>query len=79
MLAEHAARIAGGIDLLSIDAEGLDTAILRGLDLARHRPRLIVFEVPPESAPGSGESSALLAAAGYRLRARLFNSEMWMR
>ncbi|MFZ4748967.1 MAG: FkbM family methyltransferase [Phycisphaerales bacterium] len=79
VLAEHVARIAGGIDLLSIDAEGLDTAILRGLDLARHRPRLIVFEVPPESAPGSGESSALLAAAGYRLRARLFNSEMWMR
>ena len=79
VLDEHHARISAGIDLLSIDAEGLDTAILRGLDLVRFRPRLIVFEVPPASKPGTGESAALLMAAGYALRARLFNSEMWLR
>lgn len=33
-----------GIDLLSIDVEGLDEAILRGHDFARYRPRVLVFE-----------------------------------
>ena len=79
VLDEHASRVAGGIDLLSIDAEGLDTAILRGLDFARFAPRLVVFEVPPDSASGAGESAALLASHGYRQRARLYNSEMWLR
>lgn len=78
VLEEHASKVSRGIDLLSIDAEGLDTAILRGFDLARYRPRLIVFEVPPMSAVATGESAALLRAAGYQPRARLFNSEMWM-
>lgn len=79
VLEEHAARVRGGIDLLSIDAEGLDAAILRGLDFKRFQPKLIVFEVQPDAAPGKGESSELLASHGYALRARLFNSEMWMR
>ncbi len=33
------------IDLLSIDVEGMDLAVLRGFDLAKHRPRLILIEL----------------------------------
>lgn len=33
------------IDLLSIDVEGCDAAALRGVDLARHRPSVIVIEI----------------------------------
>lgn len=32
------------IDLLSIDVEGAEMEVLKGLDLARHRPRLILLE-----------------------------------
>jgi FkbM family methyltransferase len=32
------------VDLLLIDTEGYDWEILRGLDLRRHRPRMVVFE-----------------------------------
>jgi FkbM family methyltransferase len=78
ILEEHASRIAAGIDLLSIDAEGFDLAILRGLDLQRFRPRLVVFEVSTDSHVGESESAELLKRAGYRLRARLYHSEMWM-
>lgn len=33
------------IDLLSIDVEGMDLAVLRGFDLARHHPKLIMIEL----------------------------------
>ncbi len=33
------------IDLLSIDVEGMDLAVLRGFDLDKHRPRLILIEL----------------------------------
>lgn len=32
------------IDVLSIDVEGAEIEVLKGLDLARHRPRLILLE-----------------------------------
>src|SRR3954451_18446909 len=32
------------VDLVVIDAEGFDWQILRTIDLARHRPRLVVYE-----------------------------------
>src|SRR5204863_9048795 len=32
------------VDLIVIDAEGYDWEILRTIDLARHRPRLVVYE-----------------------------------
>jgi FkbM family methyltransferase len=39
----------GPIDFLSIDIEGLDEVVLRGLDYERYRPRVIVFERHSES------------------------------
>ena len=50
------------VDLLSLDVEGLEAAVLRGLDLRRHAPRFICVE-----ARDRAEIEALLAPR-YRLR-----------
>jgi FkbM family methyltransferase len=42
VLDEHAA--GQSIDLLAVDAEGLDWRVLRGNDWSRYRPRYVVFE-----------------------------------
>jgi FkbM family methyltransferase len=42
VLDEHAA--GRGIDFLKIDVEGTELAVLRGADLRRHRPKVIVLE-----------------------------------
>jgi FkbM family methyltransferase len=53
------------LDLLLVDTEGHDWEILRHIDFARHRPRLVVYEhfhlVPEDRAAGL----AHLEAAGY--------------
>ena len=50
-------------DFLSIDVEGAELAVLRGLDLRRYRPWLICIEIDP----AARESIyAHLHAAGYR-------------
>lgn len=51
------------IDVLSIDIDGTDAAALRGLDLARHRPALIVIEADDDQA--RREIDALTLPAGY--------------
>jgi len=50
------------IDFLKIDAEGVEDQIVRGLDLARYRPSVIVAE---EGAHQKYEFPHLLAEAGY--------------
>ena len=51
------------IDFLKIDAEGMEDAIVRGLDLSTHRPLVIVAE---EGSHQRYEFPQLLTAAGYR-------------
>jgi FkbM family methyltransferase len=51
------------IDFLKIDAEGMEDAIVRGLDLSKHRPLVIVAE---EGSHQHYEFPEMLAAAGYR-------------
>ena len=43
------AGIVGEIDLLSLDVEGAEEAVLRGLDFARHAPRFICVEARAEA------------------------------
>lgn len=43
LLAQHAPDVRR-IDLLLVDVEGWELDVMRGLDLARHRPRVIVLE-----------------------------------
>jgi FkbM family methyltransferase len=51
------------IDFLKIDAEGMEDAIVRGLDLTTHQPLVIVAE---EGSHQSYEFPSMLADAGYR-------------
>lgn len=54
-------------DLLQIDTEGYDAAILRMIDHARFRPRLIKYEHKSLSSRAQAESQAELAKQGYRI------------
>jgi FkbM family methyltransferase len=53
----------GAIDVLSVDVEGADAAAIRGLDLSRWRPRLIVVEA--DDAVALGDIDSMLLPAGY--------------
>ena len=55
----------GRIDLLHIDAEGLDYRILRQLDFSRYRPRAILYERIHLSLEDHAAAHALLAENGY--------------
>jgi FkbM family methyltransferase len=56
------------IDVLKIDVEGAEADVLAGLDLARHRPKVILVETinpnNPDAAVGAWEPA--LTTAGYR-------------
>jgi FkbM family methyltransferase len=57
------------IDLLSIDVEGKDFAVLRSLSLDRYRPKIIVIESLLETMPEilASDTATYLQANGYRL------------
>jgi hypothetical protein len=50
------------LDFLSIDTEGTEDAVLRGLDLEKVRPRVIVVE----NWPGVNKSDHILLPLGYK-------------
>lgn len=59
------------IDLLSVDVEGLDMAVLRSNDWARFRPRCVLVECGDAlDAIAAAPPVQLLAPLGYRPRAR---------
>lgn len=57
------------IDFLKIDVEGAEGAVLAGLDLARHRPKVMCIEAvaPGSMADVSGDWEPMLLEAGYSL------------
>jgi FkbM family methyltransferase len=59
------------IDLMNIDAEGLDLVILRSNDWTRYRPEVLVVEDHSRTIDQvlAGEIHGFLAATGYRLHA----------
>lgn len=58
------------VDLLMVDVEGAEEIVLRGVDLPRLRPRLVLVE--NVSAIGGAESvRRLVSGAGYELVARI--------
>jgi FkbM family methyltransferase len=59
----------GRIDLLSLDVEGYEAPVLRGLDLRRHRPRFVLVEMLKEE-PARREIESVLGA-DYAYEARL--------
>jgi FkbM family methyltransferase len=58
----------GSFEFLKVDVEGAEGDVLRGADLSRFRPRIIVVEAikPLTLAPAWGEWEPLLARHGYR-------------
>jgi FkbM family methyltransferase len=73
ILADHA---IGAIDLLTIDVEGLDFEVLRTVDWDVQRPRVVLLEhfVHDLAALLSSELHGYMAARGYELVAKTFNS-----
>ncbi|WP_216901695.1 FkbM family methyltransferase [Synechococcus sp. CCY 9618] len=59
------------LDLLSLDVEGNELAVLRGLDLERYRPRWILAECRDDAVPRH------LEVAGYRQRELLSDSDSY--
>jgi FkbM family methyltransferase len=57
------------LHLVSIDVEGMEAAVLQGLDLRRHRPWVIVLEAvhPGTPWPAHQQWEGLLLEAGYLL------------
>jgi hypothetical protein len=57
------------IDFLKIDVEGAEKTVLSGLDLTRHRPKVMCIEavLPGSMADSSGEWEPDLLSAGYSL------------
>lgn len=62
-----ATRLEGDIHLLTIDVEGAEESVLRGLDWARFRPWLVMLEsvLPGEPTPHYAAWESLLLAKGY--------------
>jgi|WetSurMetagenome_2_1015567.scaffolds.fasta_scaffold01385_3 FkbM family methyltransferase len=67
VLSEH--RVAGGIDFLSVDTEGMELPVLRSNDWNRFRPRAVLLEsfVDWRKTPAETENAAFLAGVGYKL------------
>jgi len=69
------------IDLLAIDAEGLDLEVIKSNDFSLHRPKLILIEVLGTSDMISvirSQVTTALIAQGYRLFSRLHFSALFM-
>jgi len=54
-----------GIELVSVDVEGTELAVLRGFDLAHWRPRVVIAEA--NDAASAVRLQAYMEAAGYAL------------
>jgi FkbM family methyltransferase len=71
LLEEH--RAPNDIAFLSIDVEGMDLMVLRGLDFGRFRPRLIAVEDATFDPldPRQSAIAGLLTGHGYRLHSHV--------
>jgi hypothetical protein len=65
---ESALQTAGlsHVDILQIDAEGYDWAIIRSINFERLRPRILRFEYRNLSPRDADQCLDLLASHGYR-------------
>jgi FkbM family methyltransferase len=59
-----------GLDLLSIDVEGLDLAILKSMDFNKYKPKVICVETKVVDIKNSPEISVFLIGKGYKLHSQ---------
>jgi FkbM family methyltransferase len=74
-------RSIGAIDLLTIDAEGFDYAVLQTLDWEVSRPRVVLTEhfCDDIAALMASELHGFMHARGYKLTAKTWNSVFYTR
>ncbi len=72
---------AGGAwpDLLSIDAEGMDLPILRGIDYARDGPKVICAEAVSPSGDACAELRSLMGRHGYAVHSFCGSNMLFVR
>lgn len=63
------------IDILSVDVEGWELNVMRGLTLERYRPKVVILE----SVFNDPEYIAFMQARGYRLWRRLEPNDVYVR
>jgi hypothetical protein len=69
----------GGPDLLSIDIESLDLAVLKTIDFSTHRPKVICTEtVVPLDIAMEPETTSFLASLGYAPRGMTFPNTIYL-
>ena len=81
VLDQHLSRLgADAIDLLTVDAEGLDLQVLKSNDWRRFRPRAIVVEILESELDQVTRSptAAFLKNVGYTPSAKLYNSVVFL-
>ena len=64
-------KVAPKIDFLSIDCEGYDHLVLKGLNLNKYRPRIICTEEMGRLCVDSEDTSKILLEHGYTVFAKL--------
>jgi len=70
------------LDVLAVDVEGTELAVLRGANLARWKPKVLIVETweePNASWDNPDPISELLTPLGYRLSHRLDVQNMYVR
>jgi FkbM family methyltransferase len=67
------------IDLLSIDAEGLDLSILKCLDFSRFHPRVVCVETDDLVSDEETAIFDLMREHGYRLRGRTLRNAIFVK
>ena len=65
-------------DLLSIDTEGLDLAILQKLDFDRFRPPVVCAEMESDVSTAEAEILQLMRSKGYSVRAIAINNAIFV-
>jgi FkbM family methyltransferase len=77
IMAEHFPR--GGPDFLSIDIESLDLAVLRTLDFARFRPKVVCAETLIHlTAKMDPEITKFMESQGYEVRGMTFPNTLYV-
>jgi hypothetical protein len=64
------------VDLLLIDVEGFDWNVLRGLDLALHAPKMIIYEQKVLQPEDKAAANKYLRSHGYSVRLESDNVEV---
>jgi FkbM family methyltransferase len=82
ILDQHLGRLGSDpLDLLTVDAEGLDLDVLQSNDWTRFRPRAVVVEILGTDVSGACDSpiGRYCSSVGYELFAKLHHSAVFLR